>query len=177
MSPIAKPNIHDPSRPLRATVAVLALGSNLGDRRATILAAIDEINEIRGVTVTKVSDLIESVAVKLTGEDPDAPGYVNAVIAVSTVVPAHRLLRELQRIENEHGRVREERWGDRTLDIDIVVYGSLQKHDASLTLPHPRAADRTFVLEPWLEIDADASIPGVGRVDAILAELRRGSPS
>jgi 2-amino-4-hydroxy-6-hydroxymethyldihydropteridine diphosphokinase len=82
------------------------------------------------------------------------------------------LLGYLHAIENRHGRVRRERWGDRTLDLDLIVYGTVVSADAALTLPHPRAAEREFVLAPWLAVDPDAVIPGEGRVDALLERLR-----
>jgi 7,8-dihydro-6-hydroxymethylpterin-pyrophosphokinase len=74
------------------------------------------------------------------------------------------LLGFLQAIEQRHGRVREERWGDRTLDLDLISYGDVVSDDPRLTLPHPRAAERDFVLVPWLEVDRDAELPGVGRI-------------
>jgi 2-amino-4-hydroxy-6-hydroxymethyldihydropteridine diphosphokinase len=88
---------------------------------------------------------------------------------VSTTLAPQELLAALAAIETEHGRVREVRWGDRTLDIDIVSYGDLRQDDAVLTLPHPRAAERGFVLVPWLEIEPDAVLPGIGRVDGLPA--------
>lgn len=115
------------------------------------------------------SSLYETVAVKLHGVDPDAPAYLNAAAIVRTTLGPHELLAALNEIELRHGRVREERWGDRTLDIDVITYGSLEQSDDTLTLPHPRAWQRDFVLAPWLELDADATIPGRGRVDELLA--------
>ena len=82
------------------------------------------------------------------------------------------LLAFLQAIETRHGRERRERWGDRTLDLDLIAYGRVISSDAILTLPHPRAAERDFVLVPWLTIDPDAELPGHGRVDALLERLR-----
>jgi 2-amino-4-hydroxy-6-hydroxymethyldihydropteridine diphosphokinase len=148
--------------------SVLAFGSNLGDRSATIQRAIAEIDALDGVAVVTASSLYESVAVKLDGLDPSAPGYLNACAIVRTSLEPHALLAELNAIELQHGRVREERWGDRTLDIDIVSYGDAQQSDETLTLPHPLAWQRDFVLAPWLEIDPDAVIPGRGRVDELL---------
>ncbi|MDQ1569537.1 MAG: 2-amino-4-hydroxy-6-hydroxymethyldihydropteridine diphosphokinase, partial [Actinomycetota bacterium] len=82
-----------------------------------------------------------------------------------------RLLAAVNVIELAHGRVREERWGDRTLDIDIVTMDGIVQRDEQLTLPHPRAAERAFVLVPWLDIDPDAELPGYGRVDSLVANL------
>lgn len=151
--------------------AVLAFGSNLGDREATILAAIDDLRATEGIVVEKVSRLYETVAIKPAGADPDAPAYLNAVALIRTSLHPEELLGEVNRIEHEHGRVREERWGDRTLDIDIVTFASVVRTTPRLTLPHPRAAERDFVLVPWLEIDPDAVLPGAGRADSLLAAI------
>jgi 2-amino-4-hydroxy-6-hydroxymethyldihydropteridine diphosphokinase len=88
---------------------------------------------------------------------------------VSTTLSPAELIARLNEIEASHGRVREVRWGDRTLDIDIVTFGDLIQDDPSLTLPHPRASERSFVLVPWLELDADAALPGIGRIDGLPA--------
>jgi len=151
--------------------AVLAFGSNLGDREATILAAVDELRATEGIEVTAVSRLYETTAVKPDGIDPDAPAYLNAVAAIRTSLHPDELLALVNRIEHEHGRVRAERWGDRTLDVDIITFASIERDTERLTLPHPRAAVRDFVLVPWLEIDADALLPGYGRADELLARI------
>jgi 2-amino-4-hydroxy-6-hydroxymethyldihydropteridine diphosphokinase len=150
-------------------VAVLAFGSNLGARGETILEAMAEISRLDGVVMMSESSLYETVAVKPHGLDLDAPAYLNAVAIIRTTLEPHALLAAVNRIEHAHGRVRDERWGDRTLDIDVITYGRLEQHDETLTLPHPRAWQRDFVLAPWLELDADATIPGHGRVDRLLA--------
>ena len=151
--------------------AVLSLGSNLGDREATLRAAVAEIAALPGVRVHAASGLVETDAVKPHGVDTDAPAYLNAVVTIRTTRDPDDLLAALNAIEHEHGRVREERWGDRTLDIDIVTFGGFTLHTDTLTLPHPRAASRAFVLAPWAAIDPDAELPGVGRVDALLDGL------
>ncbi|QPZ37620.1 2-amino-4-hydroxy-6-hydroxymethyldihydropteridine diphosphokinase [Paramicrobacterium chengjingii] len=161
--------VRDPMRPLRSTPVVLALGANLGDRRATLAAAVDDLRHTTGILVDAVSTPIESVAVTLDGEDETAPAYLNGVVLARTVLDPEALLAATRRIEDAHGRVRTERWGSRTLDIDIIAFGNVQSDDPHLTLPHPRAAGRAFVLDPWLEVDPDAVLPGSGRVD----ELRR----
>jgi 2-amino-4-hydroxy-6-hydroxymethyldihydropteridine diphosphokinase len=148
---------------------VLSLGSNLGDREQTIRDAVADLAAIGAVTVVAASTLIETPAWKPEGIDTDAPAYLNAVVIVRTTLNPIELLDAVNRIEAAHGRVRETRWGDRTLDIDIVTVGTMVQHSERLTLPHPRASDRAFVLAPWLEIDADASLPGIGRVDELLA--------
>ncbi|MET0724716.1 MAG: 2-amino-4-hydroxy-6-hydroxymethyldihydropteridine diphosphokinase [Leifsonia sp.] len=151
--------------------AVLALGSNLGDRAAEIRAAVAEIADTDGIRLTAASNLVQSTAVRLTGADETAPRYLNAVVAIATTLSPAQLLHQVNAIEDDHGRVRDERWGDRTLDIDIITYGDLVQDDPGLTLPHPRAADRAFVLAPWLEIAPDGVLPGRGRIDALLAAL------
>ena len=154
---------------MAATPAVLSLGSNLGDRERTLRDAVSAIGALHGVTVDAASGLIETAALKPAGVDDSAPAYLNAVVVVTTTLSAPDLLAAVAAIELDHGRVREERWGDRTLDIDIVTYGDLRQDDIALTLPHPRAAERSFVLVPWLEIDPDAVLPGFGRVDGLPA--------
>jgi len=149
------------------TDAILSLGSNLGDREATIRAAVRDIAMV--AEITAVSSLVETAALKPTGVDAAAPAYLNAVVAVRTHREPLDLLRELLAIEAAHGRVRDIRWGDRTLDIDIVAFGEVISDAAELTIPHPRAAERAFVLAPWLELDPDAVLPGFGRVDTLLA--------
>jgi 2-amino-4-hydroxy-6-hydroxymethyldihydropteridine diphosphokinase len=155
------------------TTAVLALGSNLGDREATLAAAVRAIADLPGITLTAVSPVYASAAVKPTGVDPTAPGYLNLVVTVTWTGDAHDLLDAVNAIENAHGRVREERWGDRTLDIDLISVGDLRVDDDRLTLPHPRAAERDFVLAPWHDIDPDAELPGRGRVAELLAVAPR----
>jgi 2-amino-4-hydroxy-6-hydroxymethyldihydropteridine diphosphokinase len=151
------------------TVAILSLGSNLGDREQNLRAAAADIGALDGVTVLATSPLVETPAIKPTGVDADAPAYLNAIVKVSTTLSAPDLLARLNQIEADHGRIREVRWGDRTLDIDIVAYGDVIQDDPSLTLPHPRAAERSFVLVPWLDLDPDAVLPGIGRIDALPA--------
>jgi 2-amino-4-hydroxy-6-hydroxymethyldihydropteridine diphosphokinase len=151
--------------------AILALGSNLGDREATIRAAIDDIAATPGIRLLAVSSLIETAALKPEGVDESAPAYLNAAASVSTSLTPSDLLAALNAIEATHGRVRAERWGDRTIDIDIVAIDGLELSTDVLTVPHPRAHERSFVLAPWLELDPNAELPGRGRVDELLAGL------
>jgi 2-amino-4-hydroxy-6-hydroxymethyldihydropteridine diphosphokinase len=151
--------------------AVIAVGSNLGDRAATFAAAVRTLAESDGIEVTAISTPIESVAVRPDGEDAAAPVYLNAVVLVRTTLAPHALLTLLHGIEAEYGRVRDERWGDRTLDLDIIDYAGMQSSTADLTLPHPRAHERAFVLGPWAEVAPDAVLPGHGRIAELLAGL------
>ena len=157
-----------PERLERTHRAVIALGSNLGDREATIRAAVRDIAALPMVSVVAASGLVQTPAHKPDGVDRDAPAYLNAVVLVDTSLPPQALLHALHDIEQRHGRVRAERWGDRTLDLDIVAYGHERVRTDELTIPHPRAAERDFVLAPWLQVDPDAVLPGAGRVDALL---------
>ena len=152
------------------TRAVLALGSNLGNREAAISMAVRQVAELDGIELVATSMVHESVAVKLDGPDDAAPAYLNAVIAIDTTLAPEKLLAAVNVIEQELGRVRAERWADRTLDIDIITYGDLTLETETLTIPHPRAAERSFVLEPWLDIDPEAVLPGFGRVADLTAE-------
>lgn len=150
------------------TRAVVAFGANLGDREATIAQAVAELAGTPGVELVAVSPVYETPAIKLSGVDHDAPGYLNGVLLLETELEPLALLDVLQRLEQAHGRVREERWGDRTLDLDLIDHGGARLTDARLELPHPRAWQRAFVLQPWLDVDPDAVVAGRGTV----AELR-----
>lgn len=162
-----------PSSARRAAVeAVVALGANLGDREATLRAAVDDLGRLPLVDGVRVSTVVESVALTPEGPDASEPAYLNAVALVHTRLAPSVLLSFLHAIEARHGRERRERWGARTLDLDLVAYGDVVSDDPALQLPHPRAAQRDFVLVPWLELDPDAAVPGAGRVDALLARLR-----
>jgi 2-amino-4-hydroxy-6-hydroxymethyldihydropteridine diphosphokinase len=151
--------------------AVIAVGSNLGDRTAIFNAAVRALAEADGLEVTAISTPIESIAVRPDGEDVDAPAYLNAVVLVRTSLAPHALLTLLHDIENANGRVRKERWADRTLDLDLIDYAGMRSSTADLTLPHPRAHERTFVLGPWAEVAPEAELPGHGRVADLLAAL------
>ena len=155
----------------RGLNAYVAFGANLGDRADTILDAAAALAETDGVELVAIAPALESVAVKLEGLDPDAPRYLNTVAIVSTELSPADLHAVLRHLEDVHGRVRGERWGDRTLDLDLITYGDLTQDDPELTIPHPRAHERDFVLGPWREIDPDATLPGRGRVADLLARL------
>ena len=166
------PDLPGPRPPRPESVAVVALGANLGDRHGTIRTAAERIARLPLVSDVRLSGLFETVALRLDGPDPDAPGYVNAVALVTTRLAPEILLGMLHAIEDENGRERRERWGDRTLDLDLIAYADVVSDEPRLQLPHPRAAERLFVLEPWLDVDPDAQLPGSGRVSELVAELR-----
>lgn len=152
--------------------AVVALGANLGDRQAALAAAVDELAALPLTTEVVCSDPTDSVAVTLEGPDESKPAYLNAVAILRTRLAPSLLLRFLHEIEHRHGRVRRERWGDRTLDLDLIAYGDVASGDPALRLPHPRAHEREFVLAPWAQIDPDATLPGWGRIIDLLARVR-----
>jgi 2-amino-4-hydroxy-6-hydroxymethyldihydropteridine diphosphokinase len=152
--------------------AILALGGNLGDRKATIKAAIKDIKALEGVEVVAKSPLYESFAATENGPDESAPRYLNGVIEIETTLKPGELLTAVRKIETEHGRVRLERWGSRTLDIDIITYGSLIKDGKRLTIPHPRAYQRAFVMVPWAAMDPSARLLGHGSVADLAEDLK-----
>ena len=155
--------------------AVISFGANLGDRRATLLAAARELADADGVELTAISPVIETPALRPDGVDHAAPAYLNAVALVTASLTPEALLDLLARIEHAHGRIRAERWGDRTLDLDLIDFAGMVTSTDRLTLPHPRAFERDFVLKPWLAVDPDAVLPGHGRV-ADLAAIPRSVP-
>ena len=153
---------------------VLAVGSNLGDRLGTLQGCVQAIGGLPDTDVLAISPVYETAPVG----GPAQPDHLNAALIVSTSLPPLDLLAAAQGIEAEFGRVRArgaERFGPRTLDIDVISYGELLSGDPVLTLPHPRAHERAFVLAPWHDIDPGASLPGRGPVAGLLAGLdRRG---
>ncbi|MFB7517482.1 2-amino-4-hydroxy-6-hydroxymethyldihydropteridine diphosphokinase [Streptomyces sp. NPDC056144] len=149
--------------------AVLALGSNLGNRLETLQGAVDALADTPGLRVKAVSPVYET---EPWGVEPGTqPSYLNAVALVKTTLPPSSLLERAQAVEEAFHRVREERWGARTIDVDIVTYADVVSDDPVLTLPHPRAHERTFVLAPWNDVDPAAELPGHGPVAALLAAL------
>lgn len=145
-------------------IAVLALGANLGERQKTIETAIEQLAAQKKIRVLERSALVESIALTETGLDGTLPKYLNGVIKIATQLRPKKLLEVLTRIENLHGRVRVQKWGSRTLDIDIVTYEDVFKSSKHLTIPHPRAHQRPFVLVPWSMMDEAAVLPGHGSV-------------
>lgn len=144
--------------------AVLSLGSNLGDRRAHLAAGIDVIAQ--QVAVLRTSPIYQTAPVGVT----DQPPYLNAVAIVQTDDP-ELAWSAARAAEQARGRLRTTRWGPRTLDVDVITVDALTSSDPRLTLPHPRAHQRVFVLRPWLDLDPGASVPGHGSVRALLAGL------
>lgn len=151
---------------------VVALGTNLGDREDIAFRALADIAATEGFRVTASSSLHETVALGPDGLNPDAPAYVNQVIALESAWSVEKTLALLLDIERRHGRERTgEKYADRTLDLDLIVYGDRRHVSPDVTTPHPRAHERRFVLEPWHEINPDAVLPGKGAVSDLLADL------
>lgn len=145
-------------RPAAPVDVVLALGSNLGPSQETLREVVAELGQLPGLEVVKVSPLARTAPVG----GPEQPDYLDAVVLARTTLAPRELLHALQLLEDRHGRVRLERWGPRTLDLDIVVYGSVLAVTDDLELPHPRAHQRAFVLQPWAQVDPTAVLPGLG---------------
>lgn len=145
-------------RPATPVDVVLALGSNLGPSQETLREVVAELGQLPGLEVVKVSPLARTAPVG----GPEQPDYLDAVVLARTTLAPRELLHALQLLEDRHGRVRLERWGPRTLDLDIVVYGSVLAVTDDLELPHPRAHQRAFVLQPWAQVDPTAVLPGLG---------------
>lgn len=151
--------------------AVLALGGNLGDVPATMATAVRALGAHPRISATAVSPLARTAAVLLPGQEPQ-PDYRNAVMIVRTSLAPRELLAACQGIEVALGRVRHERWGARPLDIDLIAAGEVTWRDDMLELPHPRAHERDFVLEPWVRLDPEARLVGHGSVVELLSNLR-----
>jgi 2-amino-4-hydroxy-6-hydroxymethyldihydropteridine diphosphokinase len=146
---------------------VLGLGSNLGSRIDYLQSAVDALFDAPGITFVAVSPVYETDPVG----GPEQGPYLNAIVIGETMLDPRTLLDRAQGIENAFGRTREERWGPRTLDVDLITVGDLRCDDDELTLPHPRAHERAFVLAPWAAADPAAELPGHGPVAGLLAGL------
>jgi 2-amino-4-hydroxy-6-hydroxymethyldihydropteridine diphosphokinase len=145
-------------------VVVLALGSNLGDRLANLQAGVLALCG-DGLSCTAVSAVFETAPVG----GPDQDDYLNAVLLADSTLPALDILRRCQRAEAARHRVRTVRFGPRTLDVDVIACGEELSSDPELTLPHPRAHERAFVLAPWHDVAPGAVLPGHGSVAGLLA--------
>lgn len=170
MTETPNPNIPDADtltgemRPIRRVV--LALGSNLGERMASLQGAVDALADTPDLWVTGVSPVYET-------EPIDAPGgsetFLNAIVLADTTLAAHRLLDRALAIEDAYGRERTgEHNAPRTLDVDLIVVGGRHVNDDDLVLPHPRAHERAFVLAPWHDVEPDAELPDAGPVVDLL---------
>ena len=149
------------------TVAYVGLGANIGPREVTLLRAVDLLAESDDVEVLAVSQLRETDPVGMVNQ----PRFLNGAARIDTSLPPRMLLELLLRIEQCLGRVREERWGPRTVDLDLLVYGDVTVDEPGLRVPHPRLHERRFALEPLAELDPELVVPGLGAVSGALAAL------
>ncbi|MFF7050442.1 2-amino-4-hydroxy-6-hydroxymethyldihydropteridine diphosphokinase [Streptomyces griseorubiginosus] len=161
----ADSTLHNPKR------AVISLGSNLGNRLETLQGAVDALEDTPGVRVKSVSPVYETEPWGVAADSQ--PSYFNAVVVLKTTLPPASLLERAHAVEEAFNRVRDERWGPRTLDVDIVAYADVVSDDPVLTLPHPRAHERAFVLAPWHDVEPEAQLPGRGPVAALLDTVTR----
>ena len=145
--------------------AVVALGANIGNPKEQMDLAVAMLKE--ATIVTAVSSFYTTKPVG----GPEQPDYINAVCILESDLPAIDLLSLLHGIEKSLGRERIERWGPRTIDLDLIQYGTLRSSATELELPHPRAFERRFVLEPWHEIEPDALLLTHGKISELLAQL------
>ena len=145
--------------------AVIALGSNIGNPKENLDLALALLKE-----ATDVKKVSSYYITKPVGYE-EQPDFVNAVCIIETELPAMELLNMLHGIEKAMGRERTIKWGPRTLDLDIIQYGSLLSKSEELTLPHPRAHERKFVLEPWHEIEPDAILLSHGKIEELLSKF------
>jgi 2-amino-4-hydroxy-6-hydroxymethyldihydropteridine diphosphokinase len=144
---------------------VIAMGGNLGDRLENLQGGLDALFDTPGLTFIAVSPVFETVPVG----GPPQPAYLNAILIARTALPARAVLDRCHSVEAAFGRTRTQVWGPRTLDLDLIIYGDEVSDDPELTLPHPRAHERAFVLAPWHAADPQAYLPGRGRVADLLA--------
>jgi len=144
------------------TRAFVGVGANLGDREETIRAAVAALPGVVGVSQLRETDPVGVV---------DQPPFLNGAVALETELSPRELLDALLAVEREHGRERRERWGPRTIDLDLLLYGDATIDEQGLTVPHPRLHERRFALEPLLDLDPELAIPGRGRVVDVLAGL------
>ncbi len=138
--------------------AYIALGANLGDREKNLRDALGMLDATAGLEIVKVSSFLENPAV---GGPPESPPFLNAVAEVQTTLGAHDLLTRLLEVERALGRERREKWGPRTIDLDLLLYGDQVLASEELTVPHPRMRERAFVLQPLAEIAPELRIPGI----------------
>ncbi|WP_261575523.1 2-amino-4-hydroxy-6-hydroxymethyldihydropteridine diphosphokinase [Frankia gtarii] len=147
-----------------AAHAVLALGSNLGDRWALLQAAVRQLDDLLGVTAC--SPVYETAPVG----GPQQDDYLNAIV-LAAPASARELLAAARAVEERARRTRTVRWGPRTLDVDVIAVGALRSDDPEILIPHPRAHLRAFVCVPWLDVDPEATLPGHGRVADLVARM------
>ena len=148
--------------------AYIGLGANLGQKEVTILRAVDELAAVDGIEVLELSRLRETEPVGVV----DQPSFVNAAVALETTLSPWQLLDVMLGIEQNLGRVRDDRrWGPRTIDLDLLVYADQVVDEPGLRIPHARLHERRFALEPLADLEPQLEIPGLGKVSEALAKL------
>ena len=150
-------------------ISFLSLGSNLGERLDYLSQAVTALMNTPKIKVLKVSSVYQTKPVG----GPEQEDYLNAVIKIETDLSPTQLLEVTQSIENNEGRVRDIRWGPRTLDIDVLTYDNLISADEKLTLPHPRISERAFVLVPFFEIEPTATVTGLGALSDLYNQISK----
>ncbi len=140
----------------QSITAYIGLGSNLGDRAANIFNALAQLSSVEGITLVRLSRLIETTPI---GTPPGAPPFLNAAAAVTTTLGSHALLKTLVEIEKDLGRTRRDKWESRPIDLDLLLFGDQVISSDSLVVPHPLMHERSFVLAPLAEIAPDAVHP------------------
>lgn len=152
-----------------AVTAFVALGANLGDRRASLESSLDLLRQTPCIAVVRVSTFLKNPAVGMADDTPD---FLNGVVQLETTLAAHPLLKRLHEIEQELGRTRIEKWTSRKIDLDLILYGNKVLSSDTLVVPHPLMHERRFVLEPLAEIAPDAVHPTLQMtVSGLLEEL------
>jgi 2-amino-4-hydroxy-6-hydroxymethyldihydropteridine diphosphokinase len=149
------------------TTAFVGIGSNLGDRETNLSRAIDLLSAEDGIEVVAVSEIRETEPVGPVEQGP----FLNGALQVETSLPPGELLERLFSVESRLGRVRNERWGARTIDLDLLLYGDEKLDQPGLSVPHPRLHERRFALEPLVDLDPALEIPKFGPISTLLAEL------
>ena len=156
-----------------AVVGFLGLGSNLGDRLANLQAAVDALQAEPGLRVAASSRVWETTPVG----GPPQPDYLNAVVRIETDLSARDLLDVARRVESRLGRIRKERWGARTIDVDVLLFDEEQIDEPDLVVPHPRMTERAFVLLPLLELEPDPMLPDGTRLKDVRVQTDGVTPS
>ena len=147
--------------------AFVGIGSNLGDREGNLRQAVELLSAEDGIDVVAVSEIRETDPVGPVEQGP----FLNGAVRIETHLAPRELLERLLAVEERLGRVRRERWGPRTIDLDLLLYGDDVVHEPGLTVPHPRLHERRFALEPLSDLAPSLEIPGKGPISALLAEL------
>jgi 2-amino-4-hydroxy-6-hydroxymethyldihydropteridine diphosphokinase len=147
--------------------AFVGIGSNLGDREGNLRRAVELLAAEDGIEVAAVSEIRETDPVGPVEQGP----FLNGVVRIETDLGPRELLARLLAVEQRLGRVRRERWGPRTIDLDLLLYGNQAVDEPGLTVPHPRLHERRFALEPLSDLAPGLEIPGKGPISALLAEL------